>query len=359
MGKDKMTKTEQINDSVGFYQKLILETLYKGFISKPPNRIKNIEVDNVFINIQNNSNFNIARELLIQDGFLDGKNMNFGNPPFLQITGEGLVYYEKAYVIPSDERKYTLIVSKLLTFLRDLGDSKYDISKYIVDSSDTRIMKVEMLFSDIKEILKNDYNYELDDVKWSMLYFTSDFINKHIRGINGIGLGNNKLSFHNPDSFCLNGNGYKFLNEVFFFEKFQKIENNDGRNRVIQLYDDLGSWITQKRWVDVAINMGAIVEYCLDYYVEFKNLQEFFKKGNIIKYFNEKLRIILQNPQSSSDDIYNPQYRAIWKRIDILKDYRNYIHISKLVSDRSPLDKKSITNVYADFESILNILLNL
>ena len=79
MRKDKMAKIEQINDSVEFYQKLILETLYKGFINKPPNRIKNIEVDNVFINIQNNSNFNIARELLIQDGFLYGKNLNFGN----------------------------------------------------------------------------------------------------------------------------------------------------------------------------------------------------------------------------------------------------------------------------------------
>ncbi|TKJ23994.1 MAG: hypothetical protein CEE43_02180 [Promethearchaeota archaeon Loki_b32] len=351
---------EHINDTVEFYQKLILETLYKGFINKPPNRINNIDVDNVFINIQDNSNFNIAIELLCQDNFLEGKDVVFGNPPFLQITGEGLVYYEKTYIIPSEKREYTLLVSKLLRFLRDLGNSKYDLSKYIVDSSNTRVMKVEIPFSDINDIIKNDYNYELDNLKWSKLYFTSDFVNKHIMGINGIGLGNKSLSFHNPNSFCLNGNGYKFLTEVFFFEKFHKIENKDGRNRVIQLYDDLSSWIIQNRWVDVAINMGAIIEYCIDYYVEVNNLQEFFKKGNLIENFSEKLRIVLQNPQLSSNDIYNQQHRATWKRIQsVLKDYRNYIHISKLVKERSPLDKKSIKNVYTDFQSILNILLNL
>jgi hypothetical protein len=334
---------EQMNNSVEFYQNLILETLNKGFINKPPNRINNTDIDNVFNNIQNKSNFNIAIDLLSQDSYIYGKEVLFGNPPFLQITGEGLVYYEKTYIIPNDDRKYTLLVFHFLRFLRELSNSKYDISKYIVDNSNTRIIKVEIPYSDINDILKTDYNYEFDDIKFSMLYFTSDFINKHILGINGIGLGNNKLSFFNPNSFCLNGNGYKFLNEVFFIEKFQKIENEYGRDRVIELYDDLGSWIIQNRWVDVAINLGAIVEYCLDYYVEFNKLQEFFKRGKLIKDFNEKLLIILQNPKSSSDDIFLPLHKATWKRIQTnLKDYRNYVHISKLVKQRSPLDKKSI-----------------
>jgi len=44
-------------------------------------------------------------------------------------------------------------VSKLLTFLRDLGDGKKDIRKYIVDNDDPRINKVEIPLSDIYDIL--------------------------------------------------------------------------------------------------------------------------------------------------------------------------------------------------------------
>ena len=271
-----------MNDTVEHYQRLILEKLYNGFMSNPPNRINNTDITRVFSNIKNNTNFNIARELLSQDGFLEGNFGNFGSPPFLEITGEGLVYYEKAYIIPCDERKYTLLVSKLLTFLRDLGNNKYDIRKYIVDS-DSRIDKVEIPLSDIEDILKDDYNYELNGLKWKMLFFTCNrFVSKHIMEINGIGIGNDKLSFHNPNSFCLNGKGYNFLNEVFLIEKFQKIGNIDGRNRVTQLYDDLNVWISKKRWVDVAINMGTIIEYCIDNYVEQKGKEklQFFTKNN-------------------------------------------------------------------------------
>ena len=182
--------------------------------------------------------------------------------------------------------------------------TKYDIKKYIVDS-DSRTIKVEIPLSDIEEILKHDYNYNLNVLKWRILYFTSQFISKHIMGINGIGIGNDILSFHNPNSFCLNGNGYNFLNEVFFIEKFQKIGNYDGRSRVTQLYNDLSVWISKNRWVDVAINMGAIIEYCIDNYVEIKSLKEFFKKGKLIDNFNQKLNIILQNPTSNPGDIFN------------------------------------------------------
>ena len=113
--------------------------------------------------------------------------------------------------------------------------------------------------------------------------------------------------------------------------------------------------------MDVAINMGAIIEYCLDNYIEAKNLSEFYNKnGNIYKKLFRKVGIILQNPNSSSDTIYNAQYRATWKRIiKVLRDLRNYIHITKLVREQSPLDEQSIQNFYGDFESALNILLNL
>lgn len=347
-----------MNDTVEYHQKLILEKLYIGFMSNPPNRINNIDIERVFTNIRNNTNFNIARELLSQKGFLEGNFGNYGNIPFMQMAGEGIIYFEKTYIIPNDKRTYLLLASKLLTFLRDIGDSKYDIKKYIVDS-DSRTIKVEIPLSDIEEILKHDYNYNLNVLKWRILYFTSQFISKHIMGINGIGIGNDILSFHNPNSFCLNGNGYNFLNEVFFIEKFQKIGNYDGRSRVTQLYNDLSVWISKNRWVDVAINMGAIIEYCIDNYVEIKSLKEFFKKGKLIDNFNQKLNIILQNPTSNPDDIFNPQHRATWKRMDILKDWRNFIHISKLVIERSPLDEKSIKNFYDDFELTLNLLLNL
>lgn len=348
-----------MNDTVEYHQKLILEKLYIGFMSNPPNRINNIDIERVFTNIRNNTNFNIARESLSQKGFLEGNFGNYGNIPFMQMTGEGIIYFEKTYIIPNEKRTYLLLASKLLTFLRDLGDSRYDIKKYIVNS-DARTIKVEIPISDIEEILKCDYNYNLNDLKWRILFFTSQFISKHIMGINGIGIGDDILSFHNPNSFCLNGIGNNFLKEVFLIEKFKRLGNIVGRNRVTQLYGDLSFWLSKKRWVDIAINMGAIIEYCIDYYVEVKSLQEFYDKQGKLFGFYKKLSIILENPLSSSDDIFKSEYRATWNRIqNVLRDWRNYIHISKLVKEGSPLDEKSIKNFYADFELTLNLLLNL
>ena len=81
---------------------------------------------------------------------------------------------------------------------------------------------MEIPLSDIEKILKNDYDYDLNGVNWNLLYFTR-FLSKFIMEINGVGISNEKLSFINPNSFSLNGNGDKFLKEVFLIEKFNKI----------------------------------------------------------------------------------------------------------------------------------------
>jgi len=241
-----------MNDTVEYYQKLILEKLYNGFMRNQPYRITNEDIVRVFNNIENFPYFKIAIEQLIQDDFLYGKNVDFGNPHFLKITGEGLVYYEKNHIISCDERKYTILVSKLLTFFKDLGNNKYDIRKYIIQS-DSKIEKVEIPLSDIEEILKDDYNYDLNGLDWNLLHFTG-FLSKFIMDVQGVGIGNEKLSFFNPNSFCLNGKGYNFLKEVFLIEKFKRIGNIVGRNRVTQLYGDLSFWLSKKSWVDIAIN---------------------------------------------------------------------------------------------------------
>lgn len=86
----------------------------------------------------------------------------------------------------------------------------------------------------------------------------------------------------------------------------------------------------------------------------------FNAKGKIYKEFTKKLSIILQNPRTSSDPIFDHQHRATWNRIkNVITEWRNYIHISKLVKEQNPLDEKSIKNFYGDFESTINILLNL
>ncbi len=51
-----------MNDTVEYYQKLILEKLYNGFMSNPPNRINNTDVVRVFSDVKNITNFKIARE---------------------------------------------------------------------------------------------------------------------------------------------------------------------------------------------------------------------------------------------------------------------------------------------------------
>ena len=96
-------------------------------MKNPVNRIENADADSAFGEIDNRTNFKIAREELIQESLIYGKNTNWGNPPYFQISGEGIVYYEKNYIIPSVKRIYTLLISRFLIFIRDMGENKYDI----------------------------------------------------------------------------------------------------------------------------------------------------------------------------------------------------------------------------------------
>lgn len=221
---------------VEFYVKFILEYLYEGFMRNPPFRIYNTDVERYFGKINNITNFKIAREKLIQEGLIYGKNVNFNNPHYFEITGAGLIYYEEEYVISDFKREFTLLVLKILTFLRDMGDKKYDISKY-VNNLDERIIQVKFPLQYINRIMKDDYNYEMNDLKWKLLYFTSGFISKHIMEINGISITNDYLTFHNPYNFCLNLEGYNFLKNVFLDGKSQDLENNDKINFLRVLLD--------------------------------------------------------------------------------------------------------------------------
>ena len=63
-------------------------------------------------------------------------------------------------------------------FLRDVGDKKYDISKY-VKQIDSKYKKVIIPRHYINKILIDDYRYEINDLKWLILYFTSHFLSKH------------------------------------------------------------------------------------------------------------------------------------------------------------------------------------
>ncbi len=53
-----------MNDTVEYYQKLILEKLYDGFMSNPAYRIANEDTARVFSNVKDETSFNIAREQL-------------------------------------------------------------------------------------------------------------------------------------------------------------------------------------------------------------------------------------------------------------------------------------------------------
>ncbi len=72
-----MSEVLNMNMDVEYYKKLILETLYNGFIRDPSNRIKNADVEIFFGKINDVSNFRIAREQLIQvNRDFNGKSFN-------------------------------------------------------------------------------------------------------------------------------------------------------------------------------------------------------------------------------------------------------------------------------------------
>ncbi|MHA1285288.1 MAG: hypothetical protein ACTSQP_22535 [Promethearchaeota archaeon] len=341
--------------SVEDYKKLILGSLYEGFIKNPKFRIDNVDVEKFFGKIER-INFKVAREQLIQEGLIYGRE-NFDNePPFLQITGDGLIYYEKHFILLPINRTYTILVFKFLSFLKDLIKERYPIEKYRLKTNELGDNKVKIPLTKINDILEKNCNYLMDDSKWNMLRSTLKFINTLVNGINGIYINDTCLRIYNIDEFCLKSKGSKFLNNFLYNEKFQRIDNIYGRNRVIQLYNDIDIWISRKRWVDVAINMGVIIEYLIDLHVEKKGLRGFKKKDSL----KNKLLKILEREDSSSSPIFDKKYKPLWKRIsNFIRDWRNYIHITKLAEEHSPLDESSIRNFYGDFEDVLNLLLNI
>ncbi|MHA1196184.1 MAG: hypothetical protein ACTSVV_14745 [Promethearchaeota archaeon] len=341
--------------SVEDYKKLILSSLYEGFIKNPRFRIDNVDVEKFFGKIENKVNFNLAREQLIQDGLIYGKNFFDNELPFFSITGEGIIYYEKNFIFPTNYRLYTILMFKFLSFLRDLVNGRYDIKNFILKNNSSRDNKVEIPLSEIEKILKENYDYLMDDLRWNMLHSTTEFINTLVNGINGIHIGKACMRIYDINNFSLRQKGSEFLNSVFFIEKFQKIKNVYGRNRVIQLYNDIDDWISKERWVDVAINMGVIIEYLIDVYAQKKGLKDLIK---VTEFYN-KLSKILENYNSSIDPIFDQQYKPLWNRIrNVIRDWRNYVHITKLVKESNPLDEESIKKFYEDFEAAINILLN-
>ncbi|MHA1285748.1 MAG: hypothetical protein ACTSQP_24870 [Promethearchaeota archaeon] len=341
--------------SVEDYKKVILKTLHDEFLKDPGFRVKNEDVEKKFGEIER-TNFKVAREQLIQEGLIHGRE-NFDNePPFLQITGEGLIYHEKHFILPPINRTYIILVFNFLSFLKDLIEERYPIEKYRLKNNEPGYNRVEIPLTKINEILEKNYNYLIDDSKWKMLRFTLKFVNTLVNGINGIYINDICLRIYNIDKFCLKSKGLEFLNNFLYNEKFQRIDNIYGQNRVIQLYNDIEIWISRKRWVDVAINMGAIIEYLIDFYVQRKGLKGFKKDDT----FKNKLSEILERKGSSSDPIFDKKYKPLWKRINnFIRDWRNYIHITKLAEEHSPLDKDSIKNFYRDFEAVVNLLLNI
>ncbi|MHA1230951.1 MAG: hypothetical protein ACTSPQ_09925 [Candidatus Helarchaeota archaeon] len=340
--------------SVEDYKKVILKILHDEFLEDPGFRVKNEDVEKKFGEIER-TNFKVAREQLIQEGLIYGREYFDNEPPFLQITGEGLVYYEKHYILPPINRTYIILVFKFLSFLKDLIEERYPIEKYRLKTNEPRYNRVEIPLTKINEILEKNYNYLMNDSKWKMLRFTLKFINTLVNGMNGIYINDTCLRIYNIDEFSLTSKGLEFLNNFLNNEKFQRIDNVYGRNRVIQLYNDIEIWISKERWVDVAINMGAIIEYLIDVYAQKKGLNSINEKD-----FFGKLSKIIKSEDSSSVPIFNEQYKPLWNRIrNVLRYWRNYVHISKLVEEYSPLDKASIKNFQGDFEDAINLLLNI
>lgn len=149
--------------------------------------------------------------------------------------------------------------------------------------------------------------------------------------------------------------GWRYENELFV-----KMIDPTQKRILLEEYNELQKDIQQGSWKNACIKIGVILEYLLIKWLQNKDLfpSQIINNKNVKKWkdvkFHQMIEFYMNNSRTYADEIGT---YTDWNLVkNILKDYRNYIHLLKYeerVKKGDFLRKKEFDRIYPIFQEIL------
>lgn len=233
----------------------------------------------------------------------------------ISITFQGISYYEEKYLKPN--YYFLKAIKIILEFLEKLENGEY---------TDNSIPNSEI----IDELEKEGIN--MNNKEFYHFLITLEHNTFLFKNIGPFGMQTqDKISKYSNSKTILTPTARKFLNGWRYESKLFENITNPLRKKI--LLEELQRCIQQGSWKDACIKIGGILEYLLTIWLEDKSITPSQITGNpkTNKWkdlsFHKMIEFYMNNSKIYSNEIGT---YTDWNLVkNILKDYRNYVHLLK------------------------------
>lgn len=179
---------------------------------------------------------------------------------------------------------------------------------------------------------------QLNDARFIIHYMGKNYIRRDACGFTKEGMiffGQGKPILLSEGRIILNG-------KAKLMHLFHSIKNPRVKKILMEEYNDISFLKQHHKWKDVAIKMGSILDFLL--YNLFDQKKIIITKPD----FHKRLKYVMK-----VNLIGNPND---WLRADqILRDYRNLIHLQELITQNISVDEQTIILIETIFHNLISL----
>ena len=277
------------------------------------------------------------------DGFL--KTREFAGDLIINATLRGFLHYEENY-LPKN-MIFTDLLIKFLRFVQEIDEDKIKL----YPGKGNQIGTFPLL--EFYKLHNIDTSYEK-----KMLFIRLESQKNYVR--DSIGYAKSGLTFFGEDNPFLTYEGSLFVDKHKSPYTAKFITN---QKMILKENKELYTLIENKLWKDACVKMGSILEYILTKWIESKKIplssltnRKYIKKMKDL-FFEEKINYYLKSGAKK----YNFEIGSIteWNIVkNVIKDYRNYIHLQKYeerIKKNDYLSERDFQSVYSIFKSLRDL----
>lgn len=336
------------------FQDLILKAIYENITEELLYRISLNEIKSreelKALTLQELFN---SLELLQDKKYLSYQESITEGDYLIKINIKGILKYEKDH--PDIHPEFTILTKKFLSTVKNIEDEKITLEP----GEGEQIGRIPVDdFLNYSNIKRQDFD------KVNFIRHNGD--GTFHRGIGWTNKG--RFLFYGKNLIFLTPRGREFLEFQNKLENlFANVSNNFGKQVLLEEYSDLHFLMRNGKWKDALIKMGSIVEYLVEDHIEHSGLgidnngdlkeyeiSDFNGKKRKIKLMKvnigQKLLFIVQH------NVFDSKWASDWTFVNNnIREFRNYIHISKLVSNNIIVDYATVQSIYPIFERIITL----